>query len=153
MNPKRDQEKGQVPEQENEPWRPSVPPGIVPGQDADGIQQHLDKDAKERAPHGDGQPVGQAQDLEILVGGQHLAKSDTSKLKEQIDQFNSLFTVDAKKDDVYDITYQPEVGSSLYINGNLKGTVEGFEFKKALFTIWFGNETELPKLRDAMLGK
>ena len=81
------------------------------------------------------------------------AKSDISNLKEQITQFNAMFSADAKKDDVYDITYLPDTGSSLYINGKLIGTVPGFEFKKALFSIWFGNETELPKLRDRMLGK
>ena len=56
------------------------------------------------------------------------------------------------KNDVYDIIYLPGTGTSLYINDELIDTVEGFEFKKALFGIWFSDETELPKLRDAMLG-
>ena len=81
------------------------------------------------------------------------AKSDISNLTEQINQFNAMFTTNAKKDDVYDITYQPDIGSSLYINGKLIDTVTGFDFKKALFSIWFCNETELPNLRDGMLGK
>ena len=80
-------------------------------------------------------------------------KSDITKLTDQINQFNAMFNTDAKKDDIYDITYQPDIGSSLYINGNLIGTVTGFDFKKALFSIWFSDDTELPKLRNGMLIK
>ncbi|MDO9576310.1 MAG: chalcone isomerase family protein [Candidatus Cloacimonadales bacterium] len=81
------------------------------------------------------------------------AKSDISNLSQEIATFNSFFKEDAKKDDVYDIIYIPEEGTSFYINGNLIGTVAGYEFKKALFGIWFSDATELPGLRDAMLGK
>jgi Chalcone isomerase-like len=81
------------------------------------------------------------------------AKSDVSNLQAEIAQFNAMFKNDAKKDDIYDIVYVPETGTSLYINGVLIGTVVGYEFKKALFQIWFSDETELPGLRDSMLGK
>ena len=79
-------------------------------------------------------------------------KSDISNLQEEITTFNSYFTEDAKKDEVYDIIYVPEVGTSVYMNNELKGTVPGLEFKKAVFSIWLGEQTELPKLKKAMLG-
>ena len=79
-------------------------------------------------------------------------KSDTSNLQEEIVTFNSYFTEDAKKDDVYDIIYVPEEGTSVYMNNELKGTIPGLEFKKAVFSIWLGEQTELPKLKEAMLG-
>ena len=79
-------------------------------------------------------------------------KSDISNLHEEIKTFNSYFTKDAVKDDVYDIIYVPEVGTSVYMNNELKGTIPGLEFKKAVFSIWLGEQTELPKLKKAMLG-
>ena len=79
-------------------------------------------------------------------------KSDISNLQEEITTFNSYFTEDAKKDEIYDIIYVPEVGTSVYMNNELKGTVPGLEFKKAVFSIWLGEQTELPKLKKAMLG-
>jgi len=80
-------------------------------------------------------------------------KSDISNLQKEIETFNSYFTEDAVKEDVYDIIYVPEVGTSVYMNNELKGTITGLEFKKAVFSIWLGEETELPKLKKAMLGK
>ncbi|MDP8267309.1 MAG: chalcone isomerase family protein [Candidatus Tenebribacter davisii] len=80
------------------------------------------------------------------------SKSDTSNIKKEIDVFNSYFTQDAVKNDIYDIVYVPEVGTSVYMNNELKGTIAGFEFKKAVFSIWLGEQTELPKLKKAMLG-
>ena len=80
------------------------------------------------------------------------SKSDISNLQEEIKTFNSYFTKDAVKNDVYDIIYVPEVGTSVYMNNELKGTIPGLEFKKAVFSIWLGEQTELPKLKKAMLG-
>jgi hypothetical protein len=80
------------------------------------------------------------------------SKSDISNLQEEIATFNSYFSADAIKDDVYDIIYVPEVGTSVYMNNKLKGTIPGLEFKQAVFSIWLGEQTELPKLKKAMLG-
>lgn len=80
------------------------------------------------------------------------AKSNIANLQTEIATFNSYFVSDALKDDVYDIIYIPEMGTSLYINEKLIGTIEGLEFKTALFNIWLSEDTELPALRDAMLG-
>ena len=79
-------------------------------------------------------------------------KSDISNLQEEIKTFNSYFTKDALKDEVYDIIYVPEVGTSVYMNNELKGTIPGIEFRKAVYSIWLGEQTELPKLKKAMLG-
>ncbi len=80
------------------------------------------------------------------------AKSDIANLQTEIATFNSYFVSDALKDDVYNMIYLPGEGTSLYMNGELKGTITGLEFKKALFNIWLSEDTELPALRDDMLG-
>ena len=74
-------------------------------------------------------------------------------IKEEIDRFNSFFTEEAKKDDVYDIIYIPGQGVSVFIKGTLKGTIKGLDFKKALFSIWLGNKPADSGLKEGMLGK
>ena len=74
-------------------------------------------------------------------------------IKTEIDQFNSLFSEEAKKNDIYDIIYIPGQGVSISIKGNLKGTIKGFDFKKAVFGIWLGDKPADAKLKKGMLGK
>lgn len=78
---------------------------------------------------------------------------NTLPIKEEIEKFNDFFTEEAKKNDIYDIIYTPDQGVRVYMKGTLKGTVNGFDFKKALFGIWLGNEPADPGLKDGMLGK
>jgi len=78
---------------------------------------------------------------------------DTAPLIERINTLTGWFTETARKGDVYDIIYVPNVGSSLTINGVLKGTIEGADFRKALFAIWLGDKPADENLKKAMLGK
>jgi len=75
-----------------------------------------------------------------------------NSLQPKIDKFNSFFTESAKKNDIYEIIYLPEEGTSVFINSDLKGTIKGFEFRKAVFSIWLGENTALPKLKEKLLG-
>ena len=78
---------------------------------------------------------------------------NTDSIQSDIDRFNSLFVQEAKKNHVYDFQYQPGKGTKIVMNGSLKAVIPGLEFKKALFGIWLKENTSLPKLRKAMLGK
>jgi len=73
-------------------------------------------------------------------------------LQPKIDIFNSYFTEAAEKEDIYDIIYEPGKGTSVYIKGELKGIIEGLDFRKAVFSIWLGENTSLQSLRDDLLG-
>jgi len=77
---------------------------------------------------------------------------DTSSIKKGIDLFNSFFTDEAKKNDVYDIIYIPGQGVQVFMKGKLRGTVEGLDFKKALFAIWLGKKPADKGLKKGMLG-
>lgn len=57
-------------------------------------------------------------------------EGNTSAIQERIDAFNALFTVEAKKGDVYDIVYRPGTGVQVVINGEVAGTIAGVEFKR-----------------------
>ncbi|MBW2603231.1 MAG: chalcone isomerase family protein [Deltaproteobacteria bacterium] len=74
-------------------------------------------------------------------------------IKTEIDTFNSFFFQKAKKNDIYDIIYIPEQGVSVYIKGELKGTIKGLDFKKAVFSIWLGEKPADSRLKKGMLGK
>ncbi len=69
-----------------------------------------------------------------------------------IKQFNSFFTEEAGRGDFYDLVYLPGVGVTVSRNGLLKGTIAGLDFKKALFSIWLGENPADLGLKKSMLG-
>ena len=74
-------------------------------------------------------------------------------IKTEIDTFNACFSQKASKDDIYDIIYIPGQGVSVYIKGELKGTIKGLDFKKAVFSIWLGEKPADSKLKGQLLGE
>jgi hypothetical protein len=74
-------------------------------------------------------------------------------IKTEIDTFNSFFSQEAQKNDIYDIIYVPDKGVSVYIKGELKGTIKGLDFKRAVFSIWLGEKPADAKLKKKMLGE
>jgi hypothetical protein len=74
-------------------------------------------------------------------------------IKKEVDQFNSFFTEEVRKNDIYDIIYNPGQGVSVFFKGTLKGTVKGLDFKKALFAIWLGKKPVDAGLKEGMLDK
>ncbi len=74
-------------------------------------------------------------------------------LQSEINRFNACFNQETKENDVYDLMYIPGQGVNVVIEGALKDTIKGLEFKKALFGIWLGENTGLKDLRKEMLGK
>lgn len=80
-------------------------------------------------------------------------KKNVAPLRKEIDTFNSYFTTEAKKNDVYDIVYVPEKGVTVTIKGKTMGTIEGLAFKQALFAIWLGEVPADAGLKDGLLGK
>lgn len=89
----------------------------------------------------------------IAAWNEGFAKTNTSAIKAQIDKFNAFFKQDAKKGDSYDLVYIPGQGVNFSINGKMMGTIEGFEFKKALFGIWLTDPPADKDLKAGMLGK
>jgi len=77
----------------------------------------------------------------------------TDPLREKIDQFKDAFKEEIKEGDVYDIAYMPGKGVTISKNGKAVKTIEGLEFKKALFGIWFCDDPADDDLKDGMLGK
>ncbi|MCP9200143.1 chalcone isomerase family protein [Gramella sp. GC03-9] len=86
-------------------------------------------------------------------GFESSTNGNTAPLKSKIDKFKSFFMEEITKNDVFDIVYLPTKGVVAYKNDKELGTIEGMEFKKALFGIWLSNNPADDDLKEAMLGK
>ena len=84
--------------------------------------------------------------FEKSTGGKQAA------FKDKIDQFQKGFSDPIKKGDVFDIVYTSET-ISIYKNSTLKVEIPGFDFKKAVFGIWIGEEPADSDLKEGMLGE
>jgi hypothetical protein len=73
--------------------------------------------------------------------------------KIEIAKYKSFFAEEIKKNDIFDIIYVPAEGISVFKNESLKGTIPGFDFKKAVFGIWLGEKPADSKLKKRMLGQ
>ncbi|MFD0962940.1 chalcone isomerase family protein [Pseudofulvibacter geojedonensis] len=72
--------------------------------------------------------------------------------KAQIAKFISFFSEKIAEGTIFDIVYM-DGKTTVYRNGTKKGSVEGLEFKKALYAIWLGNDPADEDLKEGMLGK
>lgn len=78
---------------------------------------------------------------------------DTTSLDTEITKFKSFFSDKIVKTNVFDIAYIKGKGTVVYKNEKEIGSIEGLEFKKALFGIWLGSDPADDDLKEAMLGK
>jgi len=87
-----------------------------------------------------------------IEGFEKSTKGNLKPLQKEIDEFLSVFKEDIKGGDRYTFLYTPNDGLKIYKNGNLKSTIEGLDFKKALFGIWLCDEPAQESLKKEMLG-
>ncbi len=79
--------------------------------------------------------------------------NNTAPLKDKIAKFKLFFKDEIKVGDKFLIVYNPSNGIIFYKNGVKKGTIEGYDFKKALFGIWLCDKPADADLKASMLGK
>lgn len=87
-------------------------------------------------------------------GFKKAAGDDMDKLRKDVDTFKAIFEKeDIKKGDIYDIIYIPNKGVVVFKNGKIFPAIDNFEFKKALFAIWLGEDPADDDLKEELLGK
>ena len=90
----------------------------------------------------------------INEGFEKSTGGNTAPLKDKISKFVDTFKKsEIVEGNVFDIVYIPGTGVESYKNGKLQSTIEGLDFKKALFGIWLCDEPADEDLKKAMLGK
>jgi hypothetical protein len=77
---------------------------------------------------------------------------ELAALSARLARINALYR-DIQPGDRYTLTYVPGEGSTLALNGQALGTVEGADFAAAYFGIWLHPGTTHPELRAALLGE
>lgn len=89
-----------------------------------------------------------------MEGFEKAMNGNIDPLKTKINQFIDNFNKAAiEKGDIFDLIYIPGTGVKVIKNGKDLDVVTGYEFKKALFGIWLGNDPVDDDLKDGMLGK
>lgn len=80
-------------------------------------------------------------------------KGNTAPLKAKIDAFIATFKKEAiKEGDVFVLNYVPGLGVRTSKNNKLIATIEGEDFKKALFGIWLGPDPIDSGVKTGILG-
>jgi hypothetical protein len=79
-------------------------------------------------------------------------KNNIAPIKDKVAKFKSLFSDEIKVGDKFILVYVPEKGVVFYKNGEKKGVIEGYDFKKALFGIWLGDNPADEGLKEGLLG-
>ncbi|MEW5755543.1 MAG: chalcone isomerase family protein [Pseudomonadota bacterium] len=79
-----------------------------------------------------------------------LSDTDMQKLRDRINQLHALYR-NVSKGDRYALTFQPDQGTTLELNGNVLGAIPGADFAAAYFSIWLGEEPIAPALKDTLL--
>jgi hypothetical protein len=86
-------------------------------------------------------------------GFEQSTNGNPGPLKTRIDKFILAQKAEVNKDDILDYVYIPDKGISVFSKGKLSTTIEGLDFKKAVFGIWLCDNPCDEDLKQALLGK
>lgn len=94
---------------------------------------------------------------DIVSGGVALLKRNVSpttwtNIQSQLGQLNRAYR-DVKSDDRYVLTYVPDKGLTLRLNGAVLTNIPGAEFGPAYLRIWLGEQPMSITLREKLLGR
>lgn len=89
----------------------------------------------------------------LLEGFEHSTNGNVAPLKDRIDKFVNAQKAELNKDDILEYVYVPGQGVSVFSKGKLATTVEGLDFKKAVFGIWLCDEPCDENLKEELLAK
>lgn len=82
------------------------------------------------------------------------AGDNLNALQPRIEELKNYLSDDITKKDVFKLIYSSNDSSVwVYKNNQLKGKIQGFDFKKALFSIWLADKPTDEKLKNQLLGK
>ena len=84
-------------------------------------------------------------------GYRNNSPGEVENLRDRIDELASFFG-DMKKDDRVELTMIPGEGTSVALNGEVKGTVGGDDFAAATLRVWLGPHPPGEDLKKGMLG-
>lgn len=75
---------------------------------------------------------------------------NAASLEERLKQLDQAYQT-VRKNDRYELKYEPGIGTSLILNGKLQTIIVGEDFQRAFFGIWLSQVPLNEKLRDALI--
>jgi hypothetical protein len=81
----------------------------------------------------------------------NVSREELARLRPRIEQLNRLYR-NVKEGDRYALTYAPGKGTTLSLNNEPLGTIEGADFAAAYLTIWLGAKPISDSMRDDLTG-
>lgn len=81
----------------------------------------------------------------------NLDAAERERLKARIERFNGLFRT-VRKGEVIRLDYLPGSGTTVSINNETRGAIEGEDFMQAWLRIWLGHEPADAGLKKGLLG-
>jgi hypothetical protein len=81
----------------------------------------------------------------------NLSPAELRQISERVDRINEAYRT-VKDGDRSSLTYQPDVGTTLAINGKPQITIEGEDFAHLYVKIWLGEQPISQTLRQSVLG-
>ncbi|ATX82735.1 Chalcone isomerase-like [Mariprofundus ferrinatatus] len=80
----------------------------------------------------------------------HHSEKEMAALRDRLNRFNSFFA-DAHKGDLITYDFLSDGSTVTQIKGETKGTIPGFDFQKALISVWLGSKPADKNLKQALL--
>lgn len=96
--------------------------------------------------------TGERMEEAIREGFDKSTKGEIAPLTSRIDELITTFREEIKIGDIFDLVYIPGNGVKVYKNEKNAATIQGMDFKKALFGIWLSDDPVDKKLKENMLG-
>lgn len=81
---------------------------------------------------------------------QNLPPERLAAIRERLDRLNAMYK-DVKVGDRYRLTYVPDEGTTVRLNGESLGTIPGADFARDYFSIWLGDNPLSEPFRDQIL--
>ncbi len=81
----------------------------------------------------------------------NISVEEAALLQPRIDRFAALYR-DVEPGDRYALTYIPDAGTELALNGEPLGVIPGDDFQRAVFAIWLGPFPIDRKFRQSLMG-
>ena len=87
----------------------------------------------------------------IRDGFKKSAEGKTQPIQTEIENFLNIFKQGVEKKDLFQFTYQTELGTTVSKNGEVLAKIEGLAFKQALWGIWLGKNPVDEKLKAEVM--
>lgn len=76
---------------------------------------------------------------------------DLDSIRPQVDLLLAMFDREVARGDTFRLVYLPRKGTEVWHNDRIKGTIEGLDFKRALFGIWLSERPTQKSLKRELL--